>query len=67
MLERLAANLRGQQGGLGTEIEGLGAPGEHATIVLDDNCSVCLRIIDIRDITLMRFKPGYVINEHAGV
>ncbi|KAJ5787937.1 hypothetical protein N7457_002927 [Penicillium paradoxum] len=40
MLERLAANLRGRQGGLGAGIEGLGAPGEHATVVLDDNCSM---------------------------
>jgi hypothetical protein len=42
MLERLAANLRGREGGLGTGIEGVGAVGENTTIVIDDNCTVCL-------------------------
>lgn len=42
MLGRLAANLRNRRGVLGTGIEGLGAPGEHATVVLDENCSVCI-------------------------
>jgi hypothetical protein len=40
MLARLAATLRGGQagtGGLAAEL----APGEGATVVLDDNCLVC--------------------------
>jgi nuclear receptor interaction protein len=41
MLERLATNLRGGHGGLGVGIEDIGSPGEHRTIVIDDNCSVC--------------------------
>ncbi|KAJ5207434.1 hypothetical protein N7472_003882 [Penicillium cf. griseofulvum] len=40
MLERLATNLRGGHGGLGVGIEDIGSPGEHRTIVIDDNCSV---------------------------
>lgn len=40
MLGRLAVNLRERQGITGTGIEGLGAMGEHATVVLDDNCTV---------------------------
>jgi hypothetical protein len=42
MLGRLAANLRDRRGVLGTGMEGLEAPGEHATVVLDDNCSVSM-------------------------
>jgi ABC-type uncharacterized transport system permease subunit len=42
MLGRLAANLRDRRGVLGTGLEGIGATGEHATVVLDDNCSVCM-------------------------
>ena len=41
MLGRLAANLRERQGVAGAGLEGLGATGEHATVVLDDNCTVC--------------------------
>ena len=41
MLARLAATLRGRQGGAGGA-GGLGAvPGEGASVVLDDNCVVC--------------------------
>jgi hypothetical protein len=41
MLARLAATLRGRQGG--ADGGGLGAgPGEGASVVLDDNCLVCL-------------------------
>ncbi|KAG0161458.1 hypothetical protein PDIDSM_8992 [Penicillium digitatum] len=40
MLERLAANLRGQHGGLGVGIENIAGDGEHRTVVIDDNCSV---------------------------
>ncbi|OQE42038.1 hypothetical protein PENCOP_c004G02497 [Penicillium coprophilum] len=40
MLERLATNLRGGHGGLGVGIDDIGSPGEHRTIVIDDNCSV---------------------------
>ncbi|CAG7984613.1 unnamed protein product [Penicillium salamii] len=43
MLGRLAANLRERQGIAGTGLEGLGATGENATVVLDDNCTVCIR------------------------
>ncbi|KAJ5989815.1 hypothetical protein N7522_010022 [Penicillium canescens] len=39
MLARLAATLRGRQGGLGG-MEGLGASDGDTTVVLDDNCSV---------------------------
>jgi hypothetical protein len=39
MLGRLASGLRERRGVLGTGMEGMGA-GEHATVVLDDNCSV---------------------------
>lgn len=39
MLARLAATLRGGQAGTGGLAAGL-APGEGATVVLDDNCSV---------------------------
>ncbi|CAG8078640.1 unnamed protein product [Penicillium salamii] len=42
MLGRLAANLRERQGIAGTGLEGLGATGENATVVLDDNCTVCI-------------------------
>lgn len=41
MLERLAANLTGE-GGLGVGIDDLAGDGEHRTVVIDDNCSVCL-------------------------
>ncbi|KAF3394267.1 WD repeat protein iqw1 [Penicillium rolfsii] len=40
MLARLAATLRGGQVGTGGLAAGL-APGEGATVVLDDNCLVC--------------------------
>ena len=40
MLARLAATLRGGQAGTGGLAAGL-APGEGATVVLDDNCLVC--------------------------
>ncbi|KAJ5143360.1 uncharacterized protein N7515_002147 [Penicillium bovifimosum] len=40
MLERLAANLRAREGGIGTGIEGIAAGGENQTIVIDDNCTV---------------------------
>ncbi|CAG8947573.1 unnamed protein product [Penicillium salamii] len=45
MLGRLAANLRERQGIAGLGLEGLGATGEgeNATVVLDDNCTVCIR------------------------
>jgi hypothetical protein len=39
MLARLAATLRGGQAGTGGLAAGL-APGEGATVVLDDNCNV---------------------------
>lgn len=45
MLERLAANLRGQHGGLGVGIENIAGDGEHRTVVIDDNCSVCLEFL----------------------
>lgn len=43
MLARLAATLRGRQGGAGAGgIGGIGdVPGEGASVVLDDNCVVC--------------------------
>jgi hypothetical protein len=37
MLERLAGNFRGQRG-----IGDIAITGDHPTIVIDDNCSVCL-------------------------
>lgn len=37
MLERLAGNFRGQHG-----IGDIAITGDHPTIVIDDNCSVCL-------------------------
>lgn len=40
MLARLAATLRGGQAGTGGLAAGM-APGEGATVVLDDNCIVC--------------------------
>ncbi|KAJ5964914.1 uncharacterized protein N7479_004790 [Penicillium vulpinum] len=40
MLERLAGSLRGRHGSLGVGLDDMAAPGEHRTIVIDDNCSV---------------------------
>ncbi|KGO76259.1 hypothetical protein PITC_036850 [Penicillium italicum] len=40
VLERLAANLRGQHGGLGGGLDVIAGDGEHRTVVIDDNCSV---------------------------
>lgn len=41
MLSRLAATLRGQHGaGIGGGIP-VGSENENATVVLDDNCTVC--------------------------
>lgn len=47
MLARLAATLRSRQPGMG----GLGGPGEgeNATVVLDDNCLVCLLPVLVSD------------------
>lgn len=44
MLERLAANLT-SEGGLGVGIDDLAGDGEHRTVVIDDNCSVCLELL----------------------
>lgn len=58
MLGRLAANLRERQGIAGTGIEGLGAMGEHATVVLDENCTVCpaFRLSSLFDLVLTNLQ-----------
>lgn len=45
MLERLAVDLRGRHGGLGVGIDDIAASGEHRTVIIDDNCSVCLDLL----------------------
>lgn len=45
MLERLAANLRDQHGGLGVGIDDIAGDGEHRTVIIDDNCSVRLEFL----------------------
>jgi hypothetical protein len=47
MLARLAATLRGGQAGTGGLAAGL-APGEGATVVLDDNCLVCPSLMTLQ-------------------
>lgn len=62
MLERLAVNLRGRHGGLG--IDDIAASGDHRTVVIDDNCSVCQDFFLIRG-NDTNHSIGDVIDEQA--